>query len=326
VARLTLGATANPRAFDAYLSGLPYATDSDDAAERRAIAAFSQAIGLDPNYALAYAERARALSYLASSGTFTDVSQARAMMDAALADANRALALAPDLAEAHAAMGFVLKCRLADLGRAASEYRRALELAPGDATILIRYALFELVLGHTASAVDAAERAASLDPLAPNIYRFLSHTLAYAGRYQDALAAVRRAHYLPPANEAADRGAQAFVEMWAHDANAASQTCAPDSNPYDYLCLAWANHVLGKTSAAEAELAKLRTAIGDNGAYLYAHLYAEWGQPTQALAWLQTAYKLRDPGLIDIRIDPGLASLRATPQYKEIVQELGFPA
>jgi serine/threonine-protein kinase len=324
-ARLTLGATANPRALDAYLSGLPYATDVDDAGERRAIAAFNAAIALDPNYALAYAERARALSYLAVNGMFNDVTQSKSMMDAALADANHALALAPDLAEAHAALGFVLKCRLSDLSRAAAEYARALELAPGDASIMLRSGLFELALGHVSAAVDAAEHATALDPLSPRMYRWLAKVLTYAGRYDDALTALRRARSLPPADPDKDRNDRAFVEIVKGDAQAAARTCVGNLDAYDYLCLAWAYYALGKQPAADAELAKLRNALGNNGAYAYAHLYAQWGRQDEALQWLRTAYQLRDPGLIDMRIDPALAPLRRTDTYRSIEQGLGFP-
>ena len=52
--------------------------------------------------------------------------------------------------------------------------------------------------------------------------------------------------------------------------------------------------------------------LGDNGAFLYARIYAQRGQPAAALQWLQTAYQLRDPGLIELKIDPALDPIRAT--------------
>jgi serine/threonine-protein kinase len=325
VARLTLGGTTDPRAFDAYLSGLPHATDSDDDGERQAIAAFSRAIALDPHYALAYAERARALAYLGANGVFTDVAASHALMAASQRDADQAVALAPELGEAHAALGFVLKCRLSDLARAGAEYRRATELAPGDATILLRYALFELVLGHFNQAVEAAEHAASLDPLAPKTYRTLARILAYARRFDDAHAALRHARGLLPADPGADRTDLAFVQMMQGDVEGARQSCGAEHDPHFLTCVAWVDHALGRQADAEAAFAGLRAAIGDNGAYLYANMMADWGRTAEALTWLQTAYRLRDPGLIDMRIDPLIGRLRDTPQFKQIEASLGFP-
>jgi serine/threonine-protein kinase len=325
VARLTAGGTANPRAFDAYLSGLPKVGGPDDDSERQAITALTEAIALDPNYAAAYAQRARALANLATNGVFADVAQGQAMMASALSDAQRAIALAPDLAESHAALGFVLTCGISELGRAAAEYARALELAPGDATILMRNARFQLAMGHIPLAVELAEHAVALDPLTGATYRTLARILAYAQRYDDALTALRRARSLPPANAMIDRIDLAFVQMSQGDAAAAHATCGAARDPYDLACLAWADHVLGRQQEAESALAKMRDMLGNNAAYLYATIYAQWGRPKDALDWLATAYRQHDAGLLDMKVDPRLESLRANQTYKDIEKALGFP-
>ena len=61
-------------------------------------------------------------------------------------------------------------------------------------------------------------------------------------------------------------------------------------------CLAVVYGKLGRHTDAEAELAKLK-ALGDAAAYQYATIYAQWGNPAKALEWLETALRLRDPGL-----------------------------
>ena len=103
------------------------------------------------------------------------------------------------------------------------------------------------------------------------------------------------------------------------------QTCSGHDHYRDLTCLAWADHVLGRQSSADAAMAKLRTQLGDNGAYLYAGLYASWGRQDEALRWLQKAYVLHDPGLVSIRINPWLISLRETPGYKDLIAKLGLP-
>ena len=59
----------------------------------------------------------------------------------------------------------------------------------------------------------------------------------------------------------------------------------------------------GRHADAEAELAKFRAWGGDGGAYQYATIYAQWGNRANALEWLETALKLRDPGLVDLKTD-----------------------
>jgi serine/threonine-protein kinase len=323
--RLTPGGTINGRALDAYLAGLANVSEADLAADQNAIDSFTVAIRLDPNFALAFAGRARALCYLATNGTSSDPGAARRKLDAALQDAERSVALAPDLGEAHAALGFVLKSRLENLARAGAEYARAVELSPGDASISMRYALFQVALGHKQEAVDAAEHAAALDPLTPGTYRLLARVLTFAGRYEDARAALRRAQNLQPPDPAQDRQYLAFVDMWQGDTAQALHTCGGERDPRDDICLAWAYHRLGRLADAQAALRRVQAAVGDNAAFIYALLYSQWGEQDEALHWLQTAYRNADPGLVELKVVPFPEALRQTSIYQDIEHRLGFP-
>jgi tetratricopeptide (TPR) repeat protein len=83
---------------------------------------------------------------------------------------------------------------------------------------------------------------------------------------------------------------------------------------------------LGRHADAEAELAKLKAAVSDAGAYQYATVYAQWGQRAKALEWLETALRLRDPGLGNLKTDSLLDSLRQEPRFQAIERELKFPS
>jgi tetratricopeptide (TPR) repeat protein len=82
---------------------------------------------------------------------------------------------------------------------------------------------------------------------------------------------------------------------------------------------------LGRHADAEAVLAKLRAWGGDTGAYQYATIYAQWGNRAKAVEWLETALRLRDPGLVYLKIDPLLDPLRKEPRFQAIERELKFP-
>jgi hypothetical protein len=53
--------------------------------------------------------------------------------------------------------------------------------------------------------------------------------------------------------------------------------------------------------------------------------YAQWGHRAQALEWLDTAMRLRDPGLEGVKTDPLLDPLRKEPRLQAIERELKFP-
>ena len=101
-AKVELGGTRNPSAFDAYLRGAKAYSSRHEAKDvPTAIAAYTEAIRLDPRYALAFA--ARSIAFAAVAGQAATAAAMREGFDKARADARQALALAPDLAQAHLA-------------------------------------------------------------------------------------------------------------------------------------------------------------------------------------------------------------------------------
>lgn len=71
---------------------------------------------------------------------------------------------------------------------------------------------------------------------------------------------------------------------------------------------------------------KMRNSLGDADAYQYAEIYAQWGDQRKALEWLETAMRLRDPGLQELKADPLLDPLRKEPRFQVIERQLKFPA
>ena len=317
-AELTLGGTSIPAAFDAYLKGVTELHAMDADANRRAVAAFNQAIAIDPNYALAFAHRARALTFIGSFGNSSDVDYSHRVMAAALQDAQHAVDLAPELGAAHADLAFVLQAGLTDLGRAEAEYRRAIALAPGDAAILMQYGRFQLQAGRVQEGIEAAQAAAALDPLSAGTHGTLAIILEYARRYDEARLALHREEMLQPNNATFTRITLGMIETLQGHAQAALRVCGGDVDYRDMMCLAIAYHMLGRLPEAAAELAKTRAVLGDNGAFLYARIYAQWGDAAAALQWLQTAYRLRDPGLLELKVDPALDLIRPAAEYQAV--------
>jgi serine/threonine-protein kinase len=324
-AKLAMGGTANPKAFDAYLRGMELLYANEGPILRRALAAFDEAIALDPNYAQARVRRSTTLRQILFTEDIPDVATADRMENEALAEAQRAVALAPDLPSAHAQLGGVLEEARFDFAGATSEVDRARDLAPSDFAASLAYADLHMHLGHAAEAVTAAQLAASLDPLTPNTYLRLAGVLTWAHRFDEAQAAVHHAEQMAPASSPEFRGLQGEIELDQGDPARARQTCAAAADWQQIMCLAIADHLLGQQPEAASYLAKLRAMLGDTGAIQYAEIYAQWGQTEDALHWMEEAWRLRDPGLIELKADLRLDPIRATPRFQAIERRLNFP-
>ena len=287
-----------------------------------AITAYTEAIRLDPHYALAFAGRSLALS-----GAATEAETAAAMhegFDKAQADARQALTLAPDLAQAHLALAQVSEDNL-DFGQAGGAYERALTLAPGNAQVSRVSGAFAAYMGHFDAGVAATRRAVVLDPLARASHSALGLALYAARRYEEAVAAYAEVISLDP-DFKPTYGYRGLAYFGLGDLQSARASC--ETKP-DYRgsqqCLAVIYDKLGRHADAEVELSKLKAALGDTAAYQYATIYARWGDLPNALKWLETALRLRDPGLIYEKTDPLLDPLRQEPRLKAIERELKFP-
>ena len=67
------------------------------------------------------------------------------------------------------------------------------------------------------------------------------------------------------------------------------------------MCRAIIYRRLGRASEAEAQLDAMRATNGDTTSYQYAQIYAQWGDTTQGLQWLETAVRVHDTGLKNLR-------------------------
>ena len=324
-AKVELAGTRNPAAFDAYLRGAKaFSLRRDVNDVPTAVAAYTDAIRLDPHYALAFAARSIALSTAAEEGAGATAAAVREGYDKAQADARQALALAPDLAQAHLALALVSDNTL-DFTPASEEYERALALAPGDAQVLREGGTFAAIMGHFDVALAAARRAVVLDPLNRASHSALGRALFAARRYEEAVAAWAEVISLDP-DFTETYGHRGLAYYWLGDLQSARASCEMKPDAWrSQWCLSLVYDKLGRRADAEAELSKLRATQGDAAAYQYATIYAQWGNRTQALAWLDTAMRLHDTGLEYVKIDPLLDPLRQERRFKAIERELKFP-
>jgi len=322
-AKVEVGGTRNPAAFDAYLRGASaLSTYQNETKLKSALTAYTEAIRLDPEYALAYAERS--LAYSAFETNYATAATVLDYFNYSRADANKAVALAPNLGDGHVALAKAL-WRSLDFTRASEEYEHALALAPGKARVLEAYGLFAVYVGRADAGIAAVRRAVALDPLNPRTRYRLGLALMGGDRYREAIAAFMDAKAMAPGDVWINAWL-GFTYYYSGDLQHALTTCEgvkPEDDSNRLYCLALTYHKLGRPTDADAVLSKLRDSPGRESAVHYALLYKEWGDKARALDWLETALRDRDPNLVWVKIR--FDSLRQEPRFQAVMRELKFP-
>jgi TolB-like protein/Tfp pilus assembly protein PilF len=328
-AKFELGGTKNAEAYEAFLRGneiINEITGGSGRSHRDALAAYDRAIALDPDYAKAYVARAWALHEIAFMEA--EPGDRSTLREKARVSAERSVALAPDLGQAHAALAAIRAYALYDYFGAAPEFDRALALAPGSVNVQTAYAWYAADLGHLDAAENAARRAVSLNPQDVFSHELLGTILYYARQYPDALSVFKDAQLLAPNSK--DIAASVLQTLLASgEIKRAQQGCESPATPMNdddrHYCLALAYHALGRQSDAESELKKFQALDGDKAAGLYAGVYAQFKNAAAALRWLSKAEQLRDPILWTLKVDWHLDPIRNEPEFKAMLARMNFP-
>jgi TolB-like protein/Flp pilus assembly protein TadD len=324
-AKIEVGGTHNPAAFDAHLrASQVYWTYQNEKDLEDAIAAYTETVREDPYYALAYADRSLALSLFAMD--YAKGPARRDYTDRARADARKAIALAPDLAEGHMALA-VLFSRSLEFTHAGQEYERAVALAPGNARVLGNYGQFAVLMGQAEAGLAAGHRSVVLDPLNFQSHFRLGQSLLMAGRFGEAIRALADAKVLAATDAGVDAvlGYAYYASGDFQSSRAACERIKSADDVGKLICLAATYDKLGRHADAEAIFAKLQAAWGDQFAVFYAMIYAAWGDTAHALDWLDTAMRHHDPYLIDLKTSWIFDPLRKQPRFQAIERALKFP-
>jgi len=313
--------TDNAEAHNAYLQGHFYLVRRNAEDFRKAIDYYDQAIQLDPNYAIARAERAEALVFM---GDLTG--QRPTAYPKAHVDAEKAVAIAPDLAEARAALGFVLCLAEWKFTEGLAELKRAKELSPANPTANDLLARIIVYLGRIDEAERQARQAVELDPLSTVTHGNLARVLFYAGKLDEADSAARKAAELQPTGAGSHRF-QVLIAAQRGDGEAALREAQLEPDPrFRRFELAVAHYVRGDRTAADAALGDLIANAREGFAYQIAEVYALRGEKDKAFEWLQTALDDRDAGMLGLLVDPLLRGLHDDPRYKSFLAKLGLPS
>jgi TolB-like protein/Flp pilus assembly protein TadD len=314
-------ATKSMEAHNAYLQGHFYFERGNLGDYRKSAGFFEQATRLDPDYALAYAERAEAWAWI---GDLSSGKQKEAWT-AAGSDAEKAVAIDPGLAEAHAALGWVRFFIEWKFAEGLAELARAQQLSPWNPTANDLMARVVVYLGQFQEAEKLARQAVEFDPLAYQARTSLARILFTEGKLDEAEASARKAAELQPA-AAGNHRWQVLVAIQRGDGEAALREAQLEPNEgYRRFELALAHYARGERRAADEALAELIAKDRDFLAYQIAEVYAWRGETDKAFEWLQVSLDNHDTGTLSTFINPFMRGLRHDARYKSLLTKIGLP-
>jgi TolB-like protein/DNA-binding winged helix-turn-helix (wHTH) protein len=187
-AELAQSHPVNPEAFDAYMQGYYFFQRNTNKDTNMAVKYYERATQLDPSYDLAWVGLSRVRNWQTNIGLIPAEEGQRLAREAV----ERALALNPNLAEAHAQMGRIKQQVDFDWVGADASIQRAIALEPGDPEFVRLASSSAAILGRLDKALPLNRRAVDFDPLNANSWESLGETESFMGQLDNAAADPRR--------------------------------------------------------------------------------------------------------------------------------------
>jgi len=317
----------NPEAYESYLKGRFFWNKRTADGLKVALAYFNQSIDEDPKYAPAYSGLADTYALLGD-WQYAVMSPKEAFPKAKAA-AIKALELDGTLGEAHNSLAFVLDGFDWDLEAGGKEFQRAIELNPGYATAHHWYSWHLSLLGRYDEAIAEMRKAENLDPLSLIINADLAEILGLAHAYDESILQSRKAIEMDPNFALAHNHlAEAYLQKHMYDEAVAEMQKAvqlPGGSPTCIANLARAYVASGKRSEAVKLLGELnkRSNHGYSNAAEIAMIYTSLGDPDQAMTWLEKGYEERFNPGVLLR--PGFDPLHSDSRFQNLLHRVGLP-
>jgi tetratricopeptide (TPR) repeat protein len=219
-------------------------------------------------------------------------------------------------------LGSVLQFHDWDWTAADAAFRRALELAPGDADALRAAAVLARILGQPGKALELLGKAIAIDPLSARTHRQAGMTYVLSERYDEAAAAFELAIDLGPSHGLS----HAFLAMIRLRQGRADEALAiAEQEPHEVfrnMALAIVRHAQGRVAESDAALRSLIERFGWTAAYQVADAYACRNEIDKAFEWLERAYAQRDPGVAFAATDIFMRPLHGDPRWRPFLERL----
>jgi serine/threonine-protein kinase len=317
--------TKNIEAYTLYLKGRFVFNKDTEPSTRKALDFFQQSLLQDPAYARSYAGIADCWTQLADDFVVPDDAYPRAK-----AAATRALQHDPDLVEAITSVGKVLCWYEWDFAGAERQLSRAVTLNDNNAEAHWGFGSVLPTVGRLAEAIEEMRKALVLDPLYAVYSRWLGRFMLFSGDCAGAIAQARKTidlnadyaySYLDIGSAYLELGEAEKALQWFQR----GQGLDTSVRSYDALIVR-ALAPLGRREEADEILARLEEESRQHyvRSEIMAMGHAAVGNVDRAFECLERAFQVRSAGLIYLHVDPGYASLRPDPRFRQLVERIGL--
>jgi len=242
----------------------------------------------------------------------------------------KALEIDSDLADAHASLGIIKEFYEWDWESAEKEFRRAIELAPGNAYLHLRFAMFLMRDASFVEALEEIRRALELDPLSLATNAFEGLILYYARQYDRAAIALHKTIKMNPKFPLAHGYlGGVYAQQQRYKDALAEYTKEKDINQglsmlFEIL-MATVYARMGKPNRAR----DLLHMLGEKTKKIYVPPY--WsallcfaiGEIDHGFEWLDESYEQRDLWLCQIKVAPEFDSVRSDPRFLALLKKMG---
>jgi serine/threonine protein kinase/tetratricopeptide (TPR) repeat protein len=318
--------TESPEAYQLYLQGLFYWNKWTEDGFRKATDFFNQAVEKDPHYAQAYAGLADTYNFLGESGYMAP----QQVWQNAKSAAMQAVKLDDTLPEAHISLALVRESYDWDWAGAESEFKRAIQLNPNNASGHQWYGDFLIRMARFDEARIELKKAQELDPLSLLTNTSLGRLLYFTRQYDDAAVQLTKTLDMDPKFVPAQHAIEAAYAQNGNFKEAIGErqkVLTLSGNPDLAAAIGEDFNTSGYPGVMKSWLEGLKEVSkrGYVSSYNMAQIYARLGDKAQALASLETAYSQRDSNLTYVKVEPAFDELRSDPRFQKIVQQLALP-
>jgi adenylate cyclase len=311
----------NIEAYNAMLRGRFFENKGTKQDSDRAIAAFEEAIRLDPRYATAWAALAKTYN---GRGLAAWMPPQEAYAEARKA-VDHALAIDPNLAEAHRMLGILEWNYQRDFEASQAEFNRFRELDPDNrAAILHDEALTAIAYGQFDKGVRMVQELTQIDPLDQWALWVLTFGLYAADRLPEAERTARNLVELKPSASGV-HCSLGEVLLAERKSDQALAVMSDETDPDSRWCMTDALWVLGRHAEADALLDEATRKYAGSQADGIAESYALRNDKDAAFKWLDRAYDNREPPITLVRADPSLRNLHGDPRFSALLAKLKLP-
>lgn len=308
--------TTNDEAYRHYVQGKNLVNQESKEADEKALEHFEQAIGIDPNYAQAYAGLAKAytdLAWMAGGSPRIENEKAKQAV-------KKAFELDGNLAEAYAVRGLIDRGYEWDFGAAEKDLTAALELEPNNVTAHGEYALLCAYAGRFEQALKEIEMAQSIAPGTVKYERDRGRILYYARRYDEAIVQFARLLELKP-----DTGATWLSRAYEMkgDYPAAFGAFLQTQKDPQRIEAYRSTYETGGWQGVKRKFLEFSTLHGQKveaNNYQIAIAFAQLGEKEQAFAYLNKLAEERLWQIATLNVDPQVDPLRGDPRFDELLR------